>query len=205
MKPLSAAAILAGLLAVGGAAQPQASVPGVAERVEAGVLRTPSGAITRYRIRLLPAASFPALPPAVASQLSSRGCMIPQTFEAQQPENVIHGSFRAPGSDDWAALCSVSGVTTLYVFFAGRYASPASLRAQPDTAWLGHEPGSSVYGSAWGISTQSLADLRESSTLQAAFPLDHDAIEDSHLEHSVTIRYFHNGAWVVLLSNDFFN
>lgn len=201
MKAL-AAAILAGLMAAAAVAPAQSLVPGASERDETGVLRSTSGPAIMYNIRLLPVASFPNLPAQAAAQLQSRGCMIPQTFEAQQPENVIEGAFHAPGAQDWAALCSVSGVTTLYVFFAGRYSTPSMVRSQPDTAWLGHEPGSSVYGSAWGIGTRTLADLRQSANVQASFPLDHDGIEDSHLEHSIQVQYFHQGQWVVLLSND---
>lgn len=203
MNRVAAVGWLAGLLAVAAAAQAPVQPFGSTERVEAGQLRSPSGVVEHYRIRLLPVDSFPSLPPGVATRLTSLGCMIPQSFEAQQPENVIHGSFRAPGSSDWAALCSVSGTTTLYVFFAGRYGSPEALRSQTDTAWLGHEPGSSTWGLAWGIATRSLSDLRESSSIQAAFPLDHDAIDDSRLEQSDIIRYFHHGQWMILLTSDF--
>lgn len=205
MKRLGAA-LLCGLMAVAAAGQSRspAAMGGNMERRETGSVRGPSGTVEHYRIRLLPVDAFPSLPAAVAAQLAGRGCMIPQSFEAQQPENVIHGAFRAAGSADWAALCSVSGTTTLYVFFSGKYGSPDPVRSQPDTEWLGAEPGSAVYGSAWGISTESLAELHESQAIQAGFPLDHDAIEDSHLEQSVSIRYFHRGKWVVLLSNEFY-
>ena len=169
-----------------------------AERVESGEVPSPQGNLLHYRIRLLPLASFPILPAPVLAQLSRRQCMIPQSFEAQQPENVIHGAFRAPGSSDWAALCSSSGSTTLYVFFAGLLDAPFSLRTQPDTAWLGAEPGSSVYGSAWGISSLSLAGLRASPQLRGPATLDHDAIDDAHLEHADTLRYFQAGKWIVL-------
>ncbi|MGA8111696.1 MAG: hypothetical protein WB974_19810 [Acidobacteriaceae bacterium] len=169
-----------------------------AERVESGEVHSPQGNLLHYRIRLLPLASFPVLPAPVLAQLSRRQCMIPQTFEAQQPENVIHGAFRDAGSSDWAALCSSSGSTTLYVFFAGLLDAPLSLRSQPDTAWLGAEPGSSIYGSAWGISSLSLAGLRASPQLLSAATLDHDAIDDAHLEHADTLRYFQAGKWLVL-------
>ena len=81
------------------------------------------------------------MPPLVAAELTRRLCMIPQSFEARQPENVIHGAFHAPGSSDWAVLCSTGGVTTLYVFFAGQFEAPIALRSQPDSTWLGAEPG----------------------------------------------------------------
>jgi hypothetical protein len=172
--------------------------PPSAERIESGQLESPGGDVLHYRIRLLPLASFPGLPVPVVAQLSRRDCMIPQSFEAQQPENVVHGAFRAPGSIDWAALCSASGSTTLYVFFAGQLDAPVALRSQPDTAWLGAEPGSSVFGSAWGIATLSVPELRASLHLRQPVPLDHDAIDDARLERSDVIHYFQDGKWLNL-------
>lgn len=199
MKTAAWAALLAALTAAAAAQNPASSIyaPGDSEQVETGTVHAPTG-IESYRIRLLPIASFPQLPSGVAGTLRQRGCMIPQSFEAEAPENVIQGSFRAAGSQDWAALCSVRGNTTLLVFFQGEYAHPFELRSQPDTQWLGAEPGSSVFGSAWGISTRSLSDLRESPLLQKPPVLDHDAIDDARLEKSDTIRYHFNGQWLIL-------
>lgn len=114
--------------------------------------------------------------------------MIPQTYEAREPENVIQGSFEKKGSDDWAALCSVNGTTTLYVFFQSNLANPIALRHQPDAEWLGVE-WSLDYGSAWGIAVHSprLIEPKDSA--------DHDGIDDSYLEKSSTLRYFQNGQW----------
>lgn len=204
MTRLAAAGLLAGLLAGSlAAAQTAPANETNTERIESGQVRSADGAPENYRIRLLPVDSFPALPPPIASWLRDRGCMIPQTFEAQEPENVIRGSFRAPGNEDWAALCSVGGRTTLYVFFTGDFSAPAPLRSQPDTLWLGHEPGSSVYGSAWGISTRTAHDLRSSAQIRPPFSIDHDAIEDADLERSLTLRYLVAGIWQVLSSEDF--
>lgn len=166
------------------------------ERSEHGDLHIAGGDVVTYRIRLLPVASFPNLPAAVAADLRRRGCMIPQTFEAQQPENVIEGAFQQAGSRDWAALCSVSGSTTLYVFFAGAFDKPSALRTQSDTAWLGAEPGSSVFGSAWGIATRSAAYLRTARSLHDDANFDHDGIEDARLERSETIRYWQQSRWL---------
>jgi hypothetical protein len=194
------AALLAGLLAGVAAAQTPSGSP---ERIESGRLRSADGVTESYRIRLLPVDSFPSLPQPVAGWLRRRGCMIPQTFEAQEPENVIQGAFRAPASDDWAALCSAGGDTTLYVFFAGQYNTPIPLRSQVDTLWLGHEPGSAIYGSAWGISTRSAEDLHDSTGIRPEFLIDHDAIEDANLERSLTLRYFQADKWQILLYEDF--
>src|ERR1700757_2181675 len=106
------------------------------EQIESGRVRMASGVEVVYRIRLLPLTSFPALPSVVAEQLEKRKCMIPQTYEAKAPENVVHASLERKGSTDWAVLCSVNGATTLYVFFQSQPGSPIALRQQRDTEWL---------------------------------------------------------------------
>lgn len=175
----------------------QAAAPSTdMERSESGNLHIAGGDVVTYRIRLLPVASFPNLPAVVAAELTQHGCMIPQSFEAQQPENVIEGAFQQAGSSDWAALCSAGGSTTLYVFFAGALDKPTALRTQPDTAWLGAEPGSPVFGSAWGIVTRSAAYLRAARPLHGEANFDHDGIEDSRLERSETIRYWQQSRWL---------
>lgn len=147
--------------------------------------------VLTYRIRLLPISSFPQVPPLVAQQLNQKGCMIPQTYEAREPENVIQGSFEKPGSKDWAVLCSIKGITTLYVFFQSDLAHPTPLRHQPDNQWLGVE-WSLDYGSAWGIAT------RPARMIPPRGSANHDGIEDSHIEQSSTIHYFDNAHWSTL-------
>ncbi|MGA7524921.1 MAG: hypothetical protein WBW84_20900 [Acidobacteriaceae bacterium] len=205
MNPSAVAAVLAGvLLATGQTAPPAHSAPsgGFAERIESGQIAAPAGAPVHYRIRLLPLSSFPALPVEVVVQLSRRRCMIPQTYEAKQPENVIHGAFHAAGSSDWAALCSADGTTTLYVFFAGQFDAPTALRSQPDTAWLGADPGESILGSAWGIALRSAEQLRSSPRLRSLLTTDHDAIDDARLERTLAIHYYQGGKWLTVMAGD---
>ncbi|MGH9586227.1 MAG: hypothetical protein ACRD3F_04710, partial [Acidobacteriaceae bacterium] len=111
------------------------------EQAETGLATIDGHAHVRYRIRLLPVSSFPQLPAQVAKALDAIACMIPQTYAAHEPENVISGSFEKRGSSDWAVLCSVHGVTTLYVFFQSIPTHPIALRHQPDSLWLGKECG----------------------------------------------------------------
>jgi len=129
------------------------------EQIETGRVRLPTGVEVVYRIRLLPLASFPALPTVVAAQLDERKCMVPQTYEARAPENVVRASLERIGSEDWAVLCSVNGATTLYVFFQSQPAAPIALRRQRDTEWLGSEM-VGAYGSAWGIARRSPSQMR---------------------------------------------
>lgn len=205
MNPAVMAGMLAGLLLLpgqNGSPVPSASASTNSERIESGQITSAAGAPVAYRIRLLPLSSFPALPAEVASQLGRRRCMIPQTFEAKQPENVIHGAFEAPGSSDWAALCSAEGTTTLYVFFAGQFNDPTALRSQPDTAWLGADPGDSAMGSAWGIALRTADQLRSSPDLRRVLTIDHDAIDDARLERTLTIHYYQAGKWLTVTTGE---
>jgi len=165
----------------------------LSEQIEAGRARLPSGAEIVYRIRLLPLASFPSLPAPIANQLQQRNCMIPQTYEARQPENVIHGAFEKKGSEDWAVLCSMNGATTLYVFFQSQPGEPIVLRHQSDAEWLGAEE-IGAYGSAWGISASKPSQIRAARPGGLA-AIDHDGIDDAYLERSSTIHYFRGGQW----------
>jgi len=177
-----------------------ASVPST-EQTETGRVRLPNGIEVTYRIRLLPIASFPSLPAAIAAQLNEKKCMVPQTYQARTPENVIHGALERKGSDDWAVLCSVNGATTLYVFLQSQVAAPIALRHQRDTEWLGSEV-LGAYGSAWGISLRLPAQIpaAKSSAFADRSNLDHDAIEDADIERSSATHYFQNGTWIILES-----
>ncbi len=177
-----------------------ASVPST-EQTETGRVRLPNGIEVTYRIRLLPIASFPSLPAAIAAQLNEKKCMVPQTYQARTPENVIHGALERKGSDDWAVLCSVNGATTLYVFLQSQVAAPVALRHQRDTEWLGSEV-LGAYGSAWGISLRLPAQIpaAKSGAFADRSNLDHDAIEDTDIERSSATHYFQNGTWIILES-----
>ncbi len=94
------------------------------------------GRPTHYLIRHLPVSSFPALPAAIQSQLDLRGCLIPQTYEAHRPENVVHASLERQGSSDWAVLCSAEGTVSLLVFFGGDPGQPFTLASAPETERL---------------------------------------------------------------------
>ncbi|MEI9968849.1 MAG: hypothetical protein WDM87_09560 [Terracidiphilus sp.] len=67
----------------------QDTIPLQAQLVESGQIIV-DGHPTPFIIRHLPVSSFPDLPPAIQQQLDRRGCLIPQTYEAHGPENVVH-------------------------------------------------------------------------------------------------------------------
>ncbi len=63
--------------------------------------------------------AFPELPQNLTRELQRRGCTVLQTPFTKKPHNVIKGEFEKPGQTDWAALCSVKGVSTILVFWNG--------------------------------------------------------------------------------------
>lgn len=174
------------------------------EKTQTGQGTLANGQQVNYTIRLLPLASFPELPASVAAALQAKSCMVPQTFEAHAPENVIPGAFEKEGSQDWAALCSANGVTTLYVVFGSHPNAPVALRSQPDAKWLGSEQ-AGIYGAAWGISRRPGDQLRPARMQVqgggSVHSYDHDGIEDAFVEKNSTVHYFEAGQWLVLESS----
>lgn len=154
-----------------------------------------------YLIRHLPPASFPALPPAITAALDSRGCLIPQTYEAFHPENVVHGSLEKPGASDWAVLCSVKGTVSLLVFFGSRSsADPFELASSPETERLQMNGGTRVLGFNWAIDAASPQQVHDSQAGLAPPPppIDHDALADSTVDRRTIYHFFAKGAWTLL-------
>jgi len=158
------------------------------------------GRPTPYLIRHLPVSSFPGLPAAVQQQLNQRGCLIPQTYQAHGPENVVHARLEGPETSDWAVLCSVQGTVSLLVFFASAPGQPHLLAtAQENERLQLHEP-SPVLGFNWGIDAASPQRVHEAqSGLRQRPPwLDHDALADSLLDRHTVYHFYSGSAWTLL-------
>jgi hypothetical protein len=174
-----------------------------AKLVESGQI-TVAGQSTPYTIHQLPVSSFPALPDAIQDELSRRGCLIPQTYEAHQPENVVHASLKGRDSSDWALLCSVHGTVSLLVFFDDGAKPPTVLASAPATERLqSHDP-TGVLGFNWGIDPASPKQVREA---QAGMehrppPLDHDALADTLVDHHTIYHFYLRNVWVLLETQD---
>ena len=159
-----------------------------------------AGRATPYLIRHLPVSSFPELPAAVQELLNRRGCLIPQTYEAHGPENVVHASLERAGSSDWAALCSAEGTVSLLVFFSSAPAQMLVLASAPETERLQAHDRSGVLGFNWGIDPASPEQIREAQAglLHRPALADHDALADSLLDHRTVYHFFSKNAWIVL-------
>lgn len=173
--------------------------PGLIQLNETGRILV-AGRSTPYIVRHLPVASFPRIPAGVRNGLGERGCLIPQTYEAHQPENVVHGSFEHAGSSDWAVLCSVHGTASLLVFFGSSPDHPFTLASAQETERLqAHDP-TGVLGFNWGIDAASPRQVFDAQAGIYPRPpaVSHDAVADSIVEHVTEYHYYSNGAWTLL-------
>jgi hypothetical protein len=156
-----------------------------------------AGKSTPYRIRHLPVSSFPDLPAPIAAALTTRGCLIPQSYEAHRPENVIHGSFERAGSEDWAVLCSVRTTVSLLVFFSSAAGNPAVLVEAAETSRLDTHDASGELGFNWGLDRAApgrIHDAQASMRHRPPVP-DHDAIADSTLDGKTIYHLYQDDAW----------
>ena len=165
---------------------------------------TIAGRSTPYLIRHLPVNAFPQLPPAVQDTLTRRGCLIPQTYEAHGPENVVHASLEQSGSSDWAVLCSTNGAVSLLVFFAGSNGEPMVLAIAPETERLQSHGSSNVLGFNWGIDPASPEEIHEAQQGMRHPPprLDHDALADSVIDDRTIYHFYSKGDWTLIDTQD---
>ena len=159
-----------------------------------------AGRSVAYLIRRLPVNAFPDLPDAVVAQLEKRQCLIPQTYEAHHPENVVHASLERAGSSDWAVLCSTNGEVSLMVFFGSAQSRPAILLTVAEKQRLQQHDSSGVLGFNWAIDPASPDAVHEAqSGLERKPPrVDHDALEDILIDQKNVYRFFSKGTWKLL-------
>lgn len=155
-----------------------------------------------FAFRMLPPATFTELPAPILRDLEKRHCMIPQSYEAKSPENVVHGAFLQQGSNDWAVLCSQDGTSTLLVYWNGTAAKPAELAAQVDSDTADPYDETSLLGYARGIDSASPNKIGEVLVNKPYGPFDHEGIKDAHIEKSSVIHYFKGGTWMTLAGSE---
>jgi hypothetical protein len=157
-----------------------------------------------YIIHHLPVSSFPELPAEIQSQLNQRGCLIPQTYQAHHPENVVRASLLQQGSADWAVLCSAQGTVSLLVFFEGNSAEPMMLASAQETERLqAHDP-SGVLGFNWGIDPASPEQIHEAQSGMKRRParLDHDALADTVIDRQTVYHFYAKNVWTLVEMQD---
>jgi hypothetical protein len=159
-----------------------------------------NGRSTPYLIRHLPVSSFPDLPPQLAALLNRRGCLIPQTYQAYGPENVIRASLERAGSSDWAVLCSAQGTVSLLVYFSSAPDELQVLSAAPETERLQAHGPAGVLGFDWGIDPAPPEQIHQAQTPleHRPPPVDHDALADSIINADTIYHFYSKGTWTEL-------
>jgi len=158
------------------------------------------GKTVSYLIRRLPVTSFPDLPDPVAETLTQRGCLIPQTYQAHRPENVVRASFDRAGSSDWAVLCSAHGTVELLVFFGRDPGKGITVMSAPELERIERHDSTGVYGFDWGIESASPQQVREVQSGLEHHParVDHDALADTVLNQKTIYRFYAHEQWTKL-------
>jgi hypothetical protein len=165
---------------------------------------TVNGHVTPYRIRRLPVSSFPDMPATLAELLTERGCLIPQTYQAHGPENVVHASLEQAETSDWAVLCSTHGTVSLLVYFANAPSQLITLaEAQESERLQAHTP-SGVLGFNWGIDPATPQNVHQAQAGLNPRPpmLDHDALAETIIDHRTTYHFHVGDKWTTLNTSD---
>lgn len=156
------------------------------------------------KIRRLPAAAFPDLPPRISEVLRSRNCTVPQPSPVGAPRNVIHGEFFVKGQRAWAVLCSTNNSSSLLVFRGDRDMNPHTIVTREDLGYLLRLENGGV-----GYSREITAVNREFMIGHyRAYggaeppPIHHQGIDDAFLEKASITWYFHAGKWRQLQGAD---
>jgi len=194
---LAASLATIGLLGRGQNKGPDAAQ--IAHLTEKGEV-TVEGRPVAYVIRYLPVSSFPELPPVVAEHLTQGGCLIPQTYQAHRPENVIRASLEQPSSSDWAVLCATQGRVALLVFFGSDMEHPATLSTAAEKQRLQSHDSTGVMGFNWGIDPASPRQVRDAQAAMEHRPplLDHDALAETVINQRTVYHFYAKGRWTTL-------
>lgn len=157
-----------------------------------------------YLIRRLPVNTFPDLPAPIVDQMNQRQCLVPQSYEAHHPENVVHASLERAGSSDWAVLCSEGGKISLLVFFGSSPGKPIELATAAETNRLQRHDSSGVLGFNWAIEPASPEAVHQAQSGMEKRPprLDHDALADITLDRQTVYRFFKKGSWTLVDTSD---
>lgn len=174
--------------------------PGFQQLNESGQVVV-AGHSVSYLIRRLPVNAFPDLPAPIVDELNRRQCLIPQSYEAHHPENVVHASLERAGSSDWAVLCSAAGKVSLLVFFSGApVGRPSVLGMAEEKQRLQRHDSSGILGFNWAIepaSPEAVHDAQSAMRKRPPLP-DHDALADITLDRTTIYHFFKKGSWTAV-------
>lgn len=152
--------------------------------------------------------AFGALPPAVRSDLVDRGCGIPQIHGQVTPENVIRGAFAEPGSEDWAVLCSIGGVSTVLLYWETLPGPCASAVGASENADWNQGMGEDAVAFSRLLKEASPQDILSrrhgwsAPDIPADLRIEHDGFHEVMVGKGSTIHYCWQGEWLALPGAD---
>jgi len=152
----------------------------------------------------LPPKAFPELPSDVVRELQRRGCTIPQEVFTKKPHNIIQGQFARPGQTDWAVLCSVNGVSSIFVFWNGSDKNPTEIAKMEDRIFL-REITANIIGFSRRISVVGEDFImRHYKAYGGSKPprIEHQGIDDDFVEKASVTWYLYAGKWFKLTRAD---
>lgn len=164
-------------------------------------------------IRLSPM-EFEEVPPNIQKELSDMGCTIPQVDVPgdRGPHNLISGEFAVKGQTDWAAMCSVAGISKVVVLWGGPERCPQFGKAAPDkerTQYMGEEYGmrfdeiiSTYPADAKALHETDPEIYGDAADAKLPKKRSHDAI-NRYIQDKAGVSYYcHEGEWLQLITAD---
>ena len=155
--------------------------------------------------RRLAPAMFVELPAAIRSELESRGCLVPQSFTATRPQNVIKGRFTLSGQTDWAVLCSRQRQSSILVFRGGLASAAEEIATEDDIHSLQTIDGRGGigYSRTIAVATSRYIKDRQNTDRGSTLPaIDHEGINDFFIEKGSVVWYWYRGRWLKLQGAD---
>ncbi len=154
-------------------------------------------------VRLQPSA-FPSLPKNIVSFLEKGGYTIPQCWSDTVSHNVIIGSFKKDGQQDWAVLASKNRVSTILVFWNGSDKDTAMIGQMSDNVFL-QDVGQNRIGFSRVISAVDSSLILRYYDLfggRKPPPIEHEGIDDAFIGKGSEIYYYYKGKWLSLTGAD---
>jgi hypothetical protein len=155
-------------------------------------------------IRRLPPGAFRQLPTAIVERLEALKCSIPQYPYNKKPHNVIRGSFTGAKRNEWAALCSRRGTSSILVFQADSAKLVAEVAPAKDELYLQRDEQGKLYSSRTIDAVGKDYILKHYEAYGGPKPpsITHHGIDDGFAERASVVRYFYRGKWLELQGAD---
>lgn len=155
-------------------------------------------------VRLAPA-EFSQLPKPIIDDLTKRQCKIPQSYFYDDKHNVVQGEFKNKGQKDWAVLCSVNKLSSIYVYWNGSPDNVSIIEVRADFDFLQTIDGDGKIGFSriiGSVGAKYIYDHYRSYGGVKPPDITHDGINDAFAEKASTVRYFHKDKWLELQGAD---